>query len=317
MQYTTLAAFLAAFAAGVSAHMEVIDPPVLRGKTNTLVSNPDFNMVAPLEESGANFPCKGYLSDLGGPSGGSSKTYTAGEKVSFKTTGVEAAHNGGSCQVSLSYDQGKTWKVIKSFIGNCVRSAGGNVFDKNQDYSFTIPADAKSGDAIWAWTWFNQTGNREMYMNCAHVTIKGSGTSTLDDHPDMFVANVGKGCTTAEGKDVDFPNPGKDVERNPANNGAGTAPPVCAGGSGGPAPAPAPGPAAPPAPGKDAPAPAAGGRKHTVAAGEFCASIAQKNNISVPALIAANPGVNAGCTNLKVGQVLNLRRRSRVMREIA
>ena len=274
-------------------------------------------MVAPLEESGANFPCKGYLSDLSTPAGGSSKTYTAGQPVSFKTEGLEAAHNGGSCQVSLSYDQGKTWKVIKSFIGNCVRSAGGNVFDKNQEYSFTIPAEAKAGDAIWAWTWFNQTGNREMYMNCAHITITGSGTSTLDDRPDMFVANVGNGCTTAEGKDVEFPNPGKEVERNKANNGAPTAPPVgkCgAAGAGGPPPAAAP-PAA--APGKDVPAPAAGGRQHTVAAGEFCASIASANKIDVAALIAANPGVDAGCTNLKVGQVLNLRRRSRVMRAIA
>jgi LysM repeat protein len=319
MHSTTLAAFLVAFAAGASAHMEVVDPPVFRGKTNTLATNVDFNMVAPLDEGGSNFPCKGYHSDFGTPAGGSTKTYTAGQQASFKTAGVEAAHNGGSCQVSLSYDQGKTWKVIKSFIGNCVRSAGGNVFDANQEYSFTIPAEAKSGDALWAWTWFNQTGNREMYMNCAHITIQGSGTSTLDDHPDRFVANVNKGCTTKESNDVEFPNPGKDVERNPAKNGATTAPPVCTGGTGAPvpAPAPAPGAGAPPAPGKDAPAPPAGGRTHTVAAGEFCASIAQANGMTVAALLAANPTVDPACTTLKVGQTLNLRRRSRVMRAIA
>jgi LysM repeat protein len=316
MQYTTLAVLLAAFAAGASAHMQVIDPPVLRGKTNKLATNIDFNMVAPLEESGANFPCKGYLADLSTPAGGSSKTYTAGQQASFQTEGLEAAHNGGSCQVSLSFDQGKTWKVIKSYIGNCVRSAGGNVFDKNQSYSFTIPAEAKAGDAIWAWTWFNQTGNREMYMNCAHITIAGSGTSTLNDFPDMFVANVGNGCATAAGNDVAFPNPGKDVERSPANNKAATAPPV-GGTCGAPGPSAGGPPAQAPVPGKAAPAPPAGGRTHTVAAGEFCASIAQSKGVSVAALIAANPSVNAGCTNLKVGQVLNLRRRSRVMREIA
>jgi len=312
MQYTTLAAFLAAFAAGVSAHMQVIDPPVLRGKTNTLATNVDFNMVAPLEENGSNFPCKGYLADLGTPAGGSSKTYTAGQPVSFKTEGLEAAHNGGSCQVSLSFDQGKTWKVIKSFIGNCVRSAGGNVFDANQVYDFTIPAEAKAGDALWAWTWFNQTGNREMYMNCAHITIEGSGTSTLNDRPDMFVANVGSaggGCGTEAGKDVEFPNPGADVERSPAKNGASTAPPTTCG-----APSPAPGAGGPPPPNKAVPAP--GGRTYTVAPGDFCASIAQANGVSIAALIAANPSVNAGCTNLQAGQVLNLRRRSRVMREI-
>ena len=274
-------------------------------------------MVAPLLENGSNFPCKGYLADLGTPQGGSTKTFTAGQQATFKTEGLEAAHNGGSCQVSLSFDNGQTWKVIKSFIGNCVRSAGGNVFDANQDYSFTIPADAKAGDALWAWTWFNQTGNREMYMNCAAITIAGSGTSTLNNLPDMFVANVNNGCTTKEGNDVEFPNPGADVERSPANNGAPTGAPVgnCPAGTGAPAPAPAP---APQDPGRAAPAPGpAPGRTYTVAPGDFCAAIAQANGVSIEAILAANPAVNSGCTNLQVGQVLNLRRRSRIMREIA
>jgi len=233
---------------------------------------------------------------------------------------VEAAHNGGSCQVSLSFDGGKSWKVIKSYIGNCVRSQGGNVFDANQTYDFTIPADAKAGDALWAWTWFNQTGNREMYMNCAAITITGSGTSTLNDRPDMLVANVNNGCSVPSGVDVEFANPGPDVERGTAKNGAPTGPPVGNCGSGAPAPAAAP--ATAPASGGDraapAPAPATGGsRTHTVAPGDFCASIAQKNSISVEALLSANPSVNSGCSNLQAGQVLNLRRRSRIMREIA
>jgi len=190
------------------------------------VKIPDFDMVAPLIANGSDFPCKGYLKDLSGREGGSTKTFVAGQQATFQTDGVEAAHNGGSCQVSLSYDQGKTWKVIKSFIGNCVRSAGGNVFDKNQVYNFTIPAEAKAGDVIWAWTWFSQSGSRDMYMNCAHITIEGSGTSSLNDHPDMFVANVNNGWSTEGNKDVEFPDPGKDVERNRATNGAPTAPPV-------------------------------------------------------------------------------------------
>ena len=368
MQLTTVAAFVAAFAAGASAHMEVIDrlyfqhfscpcidvtvsvypsAPVLRGKTNPKATNVDFNMVAPLNQDGSNFPCKGYLSDLTGPSGEPSATYAAGQQAIFKTKGVEAAHNGGSCQVSLSFDQGATWKVIKSFIGNCVRSAGGNVFDQNQDYSFTIPADAKAGNALWAWSWFNQSGNREMYMNCAAITITGSGTSTLNNLPDMFVANVNKGCSTTEGTDVEFPNPGADVERNPAKNGAPTGPPTgtCAAASGAPAPAPAPAPAASSASApaassasapaasasasasapasasasasaSAAPAPGAAGLTHTVATGELCSTIAQANGITTAALLAANPSVNAGCSNLRVGQVLNLRRRSRIMREV-
>ena len=264
-------------------------------------------MVAPLFADGTNFPCKGYLKDLSGPEGGSNKTYVAGRQATFQTEGVDAAHNGGSCQVSLSFDQGKTWKVIKSFIGNCVRSDGGNFFSKDQVYNFTIPTEAKAGDAIWAWTWFNQSGNREMYMNCAHITIEGSGTSTLNDHPDMFVANVNNGLSTEQNKDVEFPDPGEDVERNRATNGAPTAPPVIA-------PVPdTPELGTPPA----KPAPTPGGRTYTVQSGEICADIAKANGITLETLLAANPDINSGCTNLRVGQGLSLRRRSRIMRKIA
>jgi len=309
---------LTSLAATAYAHIAVIDPPVLRGSTNTNPGvNIDFNMVAPLEANGSNFPCKGYQSDVGSPAGASTVTYTPGQSATFTLQGVEAAHNGGSCQVSLSFDNGATWKVIKSFIGNCVRSQGGNVFDANQTYDFTIPADTKSGDALWAWSWFNQSGNREMYMNCAAVTIAGAGTSTLNDKPDMFVANVNNGCGTAEGTDVEFPNPGTDVARDTAFNGAGTAPPTgnCAAGTGGGGggngggaqviETPPPADAAPPPP---------AGAVVTVAAGEFCEGIAAANGVSVAQIIANNPAVNAGCTNLQVGQTLNLRRRSRIMR---
>lgn len=51
---------------------------------------------------------------------------------------------------------------------------------------------------------------------------------------------------------------------------------------------------------------------HTVAAGDFYATIAQANGISVEALFAANLTVDSGCTNLQIGQTLDLRRRSRV-----
>ena len=310
------------------------------------MKNPDFDMVSPLKSKGTDFPCKGYLDDLGRPEGGSTKTFVAGRQATFQTEG-NATHNGGSCQVSLSFDQGTTWKVIKSFIGNCVRSAGGNAFDANQVYNFTIPAEAKAGDAIWAWTWFNQSGNREMYMNCAHITIEGSGTSTLNDHPNMFVANVNNGLGTVEDKDVEFPDLGEDVERHPATNGHPTAHPVCVPVI--PTPEPdtppatyAPTPPAtcastpparsastppatsvstPPATSASTPpaisAPTPGGRTHTVQSGEICVNIAKANGITLEALLAANPEINSGCTNLRVGQNLNLRRRSRIMRRIA
>lgn len=116
-----------------------------------------------------------------------------------------ATHSGGSCQLSLSYDNGATFKVIKSMEGGCPLT---------KNYDFEIPGDAPSGDALFAWTWFNLEGNREMYMNCADVTISGgSGGSggSLSSLPDMFAANVGNGCKTVEGKHTVFENPGDDV----------------------------------------------------------------------------------------------------------
>ena len=148
-------------------------------------------------------------------------------------------HNGGSCQVSLSYDSGSTWTVIHSYVGECPVEAG------DTSYDFTVPADAPKGEALFAWSWFNKIGNREMYMNCAVVTISDGGSRRrsrteatsqvpFNRRPDMFVANIGNGCFTAEGTDVDFPEPGPDVTRN----GEAAGPPTgsCAGT---PSPAPA------------------------------------------------------------------------------
>jgi len=58
-----------------------------------------------------------------------------------------------------------------------------------------------------------------------------------------------------------------------------------------------------------APAPAAGGgggNTVTVKSGDTCSTLASSHGTTTGALVAANPGVNAGCTNLQVGQVLKL-----------
>ena len=53
-----------------------------------------------------------------------------------------------------------------------------------------------------------------MYMNCAVVTIDAPrklGKRSLSG-PDMFIANIGNGCSTPAGTDVVFPDPGSDVK---------------------------------------------------------------------------------------------------------
>lgn len=66
-----------------------------------------------------------------------------------------------------------------------------------------------------------------MYMNCAVVTIGGSGTKLKAralSGPSLFLANIGNGCTTASGTDVIFPNPGSVIEYG--GNPASRAPPI-------------------------------------------------------------------------------------------
>jgi len=225
MRFTTAVFALAAFASTALAHMEMIDPPPFRSKANTLIdpSTFDFNMNAPLAPDGSNFPCKGYQGDLNqSPAGDTNTTWAAGSAQKV-TLADSAQHNGGSCQLSISYDGGKTFRVIKSIEGNCV-----NPTETTQSFDFNVPAEAKSGKVIFAWTWFNHTGNREMYMNCAAVNISGAGTSTLDDRPEIFTANIGGACKTVEGFDTVFPDPGPDLD---VLSTASLGPPVCSGSS--------------------------------------------------------------------------------------
>ncbi|KAL2126064.1 hypothetical protein VTI74DRAFT_1833 [Chaetomium olivicolor] len=208
---------LAALLAGgqlAAAHMEISYPPPFRSKFNPNAVNIDYTNTAPLADTGANYPCKGYHSDLGTAAGKSVATFAPGGSYNFTVAGA-APHGGGSCQVSLSYDKGKTFTVIQSIIGGCPLSSS---------YPFKIPEDAPAGEAIWAWSWNNEIGNREFYMNCAAVTIGGGAKrdvpqesvekrAAFSSRPPIFVANLGNGCKVPEGTDVDYPNPGPDVIR--------------------------------------------------------------------------------------------------------
>ena len=145
-------------------HMQLANPFPVRSPLNKENTNKDYSYTSPLRSDGSDYPCKGYHNDPFKPTA----QYMAGQEYLIEIAGG-ATHGGGSCQISLSYDSGKTFKAIKSFIGGCPLS---------KQYKFTIPSNAPSGNALLAWTWFNRLGNREMYMNCAHVTISGSVSYT-------------------------------------------------------------------------------------------------------------------------------------------
>ncbi|KAI5847385.1 hypothetical protein DFP73DRAFT_630657 [Morchella snyderi] len=199
-----------------AAHVLMSSPPAFGYAKNPYVTSPDYDLNFPIK--GAQFPCKQYHKDFARGAGRSVATWPAGSMQSFRTEGA-AVHGGGSCQVSLSFDEGKTFRVIKSWIGSCPA--------ENTPFNFAIPSAAPSGAALFAWTWFNKIGNREMYMNCAAVTITGggSGFASMVDNPRVFVAQIGtNACTVREGVPVEFPNPGAVVvrgERGAPPNGTG------------------------------------------------------------------------------------------------
>ncbi|KAI1395194.1 lytic polysaccharide monooxygenase [Hypoxylon fuscum] len=214
---------VAALAAGTAmAHMNMKDPTPLayKGNPNSKEPNIDYSITSPITQ--AQYPCKGYLKLLGTPEGASVKTYAPGGQYSMSVEGG-AAHNGGSCQLSLSYDKGSTFTVIKSFIGNCPTSSGGT-------FNFNMPSDTPEGDeVVFAWTWVNHTGNREYYMSCAVVSIKGGAAkrdapamkrdTAFASRPQVFQANLGGEYCTKEGVDTVFPEPGPDVENTSTSPG--------------------------------------------------------------------------------------------------
>jgi hypothetical protein len=124
----------------------------------------------PLAADGSDFPCKQRTGVYDAE--GASNTMPIGSTQTLAFIGT-AVHGGGSCQISVTYDQNptksSTWKVIHSIEGGCpARNQVGNLPGDSatapapDKYSYTIPASLPTGTATLAWTWHNKIGNREM-----------------------------------------------------------------------------------------------------------------------------------------------------------
>lgn len=149
MLSSSLFAAALSLAVGVQAHMSITFPPPFDAPTNPAANPKNVDINAPINAAG--FPCRG-LHKKGVPS---AATLIAGaeSKITFSKG---APHAGGSCQVALSYDQ-TSFYVIHSWQGGCPVDGEGSL-------SFTVPSDAPTGPATFAWTWINKLGNREFYM---------------------------------------------------------------------------------------------------------------------------------------------------------
>ncbi|KAK4046384.1 hypothetical protein OIV83_006107 [Microbotryomycetes sp. JL201] len=188
------------------AHIQLISPPAINSKFDpqTPEAKIDYSMTSPLLPDGSNYPCKGYNTPDAFGTLNSVATLQAGSQLNVKLDGT-AVHGGGSCQFSISYDQGKTFAVIASIIGGCPIGL---------QFGVPIPSGLPSANkALFSWTWFNLVGNREEYMNCAIVDIRG-GSAQSYTGPTPFRANTFADgtCITVEGQEVVFPNPGPSVQ---------------------------------------------------------------------------------------------------------
>jgi hypothetical protein len=179
---------------------------------------------SPLAADGSDFPCKlrPNAFEISGEA-----TYRIGDDQVLKLKG-SITHGGGSCQISLTKDRVPTkdseWKVIKSFEGGCPANVAGQLVggadsDNSLHLPFRIPEGIEPGKYTLAWTWFNRIGNREMYMNCAPITVIGNDQPVVLEKPEalfppMFIANI-NGCKTREMVAIRFPEPGKFVEIPP------------------------------------------------------------------------------------------------------
>ncbi|KAI2643461.1 hypothetical protein GGS21DRAFT_16263 [Xylaria nigripes] len=220
--YFTKTTLSAAFVAAVNGHMIMTQPSPF---------DPAGLNNSPLDASGSDFPCKFNGAYTG--TGGTTNVYELGSSQPLSFVG-SAVHGGGSCQISVTYDNPPTkdskWKVIHSIEGGCpARNTAGNL-TPNADgadpfkYEFKVPNDIPAGNGTIGWTWFNRIGNREMYMNCGPLQLTGTGgdKANYDKLPDMVVLNIGGHPTTLEGVDYKFENPGPSVEDNTGPYGVAT-----------------------------------------------------------------------------------------------
>lgn len=247
-QLFTVKAFTATLSlfSAVNAHM-MMSSPAPYGKS-TLDNSP-------LLADGSDFPCKqrSGVYDLEG----ASNNLVIGQSNTLSFIG-SAVHGGGSCQVSLTTDAAPTkdskWMVIHSIEGGCPSNVTGNL-DADAagtgaaTFDYTIPDTISPGEYTIAWSWVNKIGNREFYMNCGPASISGASkkryapapkvSKRQSTFPDMFVANLASvnDCTTVEGDDTEYPDPGSSLVKGTIGVNLQPAP-ACAAGSAGAAAAP-------------------------------------------------------------------------------
>ncbi|KAF2641946.1 hypothetical protein P280DRAFT_489307 [Massarina eburnea CBS 473.64] len=215
-------------------------PPALKGDNNPNTQEADPFLNYPYGCCGKALPgtCHGHTDLIDTDEGKPVVTWAPGQKVNFTLSGnkinsptenpVGGTHYGGSCQVGLSTDKGRTFKVATTWQGNCPLRDG-TKDPSTQTFDFTVPADTPAGERVlFAWTWINR--EKEFNMNCASVTISGENSSpeqpetpassaapkpsTTAPRPNMLIAidYAGAEChSKGNPTELEFPDPGPNV----------------------------------------------------------------------------------------------------------
>ncbi|XTI86147.1 lytic polysaccharide monooxygenase [Cenococcum geophilum] len=98
------------------------------------------------------------------------------------------------------------------FPCNFISSAVSITLDKKPIKNKNLVANIDGNGAAYTlgWIWFNKVGNREIYINCALITVTGGGNdnSVIEKLLDIFIANISfKTYNIPENFNYQFPNP--------------------------------------------------------------------------------------------------------------
>ncbi|KAG0227257.1 hypothetical protein B0O80DRAFT_163299 [Mortierella sp. GBAus27b] len=193
------------------AHIAISNPLAQAGPWT---KNPSNQVHAWIGFKGKKFPCGGYKM-------GPVTKYKAGDivKVRFWNFQVrdikkfpprngipQARHGGGACEFSLSYDKGKTWKVIGQYTKSCP--------DIYYEWPVQIPKNVPSctdpEKCLFSMSWV-AFKTRQFYHHCANVIIDGKPGGKLP-LLDMTVVDVKKRDTHAIGDKRTGKSSGPDPE---------------------------------------------------------------------------------------------------------
>ena len=194
-----------------SAHM-MITKPVPYGQS-TLTTSPLADTDPGASDS--TYPCQQRpgVYDIT-----SMNHITVGQPNELSFSG-SASHGGGTCQLTVTKDKeptaNSTFKIFQVFEGGCPINSDGN--SGSHPFTYVLPKDMPNGVMTFAWYWYNRIGNRELYMNCAPITVTGGADNDdyFDTLPNVYLVNMPTSeCQTSdEGiqNSVTIPNPGQFV----------------------------------------------------------------------------------------------------------